>query len=401
MTTPVFLPAQHKPPPDREPPLTATVSNRPPKTGRDIATALRPLPLLAALLVAAGTAHSAHEIAIGQEQMERIGISLAPVEAAESYVTDHLPARVSIPPQQVHVISAPRGGLVTALTAAESDEVKAGQVLAHIESPGLVGLQRELLQASTQLRLAQAEQRRNQQLFDKKTVSERSYLESQSGLDEAAALVDERRQVLLLAGMTPEAVAELERARRLSSMLELRSPIDGVVVEVPAVLGERVEDSQPLYRIARLEPLWLEIGAPLDRLSGAEPGGVVEIPCDRGEAHVSLIGRKVDPANQTVLVRAEATGAGDCLRPGQFVEVRLQLSGSVEQFRVPSSAITRIGDTPMVFVHEAAGFAPVSVGIITREGGFSIVTGGLEAGSRVAASGIAYLKAVWTGRDGG
>jgi RND family efflux transporter MFP subunit len=344
---------------------------------------------------------AAHEIAISEEQMQRIGISLVPVEIAESYVTDHLPARVSIPPQQARVVSAPRGGLVTVLTAAESDQVRAGEILAHIESPGLVGLQRELLQATTELRLARAEHDRNEQLRKTNAVSERVYLESGSSLDEAAALVDERRQVLRLAGMTPESIADLEQARKMSSILEVRSPIDGVVVEVPAVLGERVDDSEPLYRIARLEPLWLEISVPLDRLTGVAPGGAVQIPCDAGEARVDLIGRKVDPANQTVLVRAEVKGAGDCLRPGQFVEVRLQLGNTEDQFRVPSSAITRIGDMPMVFVHEAAGFAPVSVKIIAREGQFSIVSGGLAAGSRVAASGIASLKAAWSGRDGG
>ncbi len=358
-------------------------------------------PPLVVLLLAAGTAHAGHEIAISQEQMERIGINLVAVETAESYVTDHLPARVSIPPQQARVLSAPRGGLVTALNTAESNEVQAGEVLVHIESPGLVGLQRELLQAATQLRLAQAELKRNEQLYKKKTVSERTYLESRSSLDEAAALVDERRQILLLAGMTTEAVANLEQARQMSSTLEVRAPIDGVVVEIPAVLGERIDDSEPLVRIAQLEPLWLEISAPLDRLLGVQPGGVVEIPCDAGEAHVDLIGRNVDPANQTVLVRAIVKGAGTCLRPGQFVEVRLQLSGTVEQFRVPSSAITHIGDTPMVFVHEAAGFAPVSVKIVAREGQYSIVSGGLAAGSKVAASGIASLKAAWTGSKGG
>ena len=358
------------------------------------------LSLPAPLLTLAG-AQAAHEIAISQEQMARIGINLVEVETAESYVTDNLPARVVIPPQQARVLSAPRGGLVTALNAAESDEIKEGEVLAHIESPGLVGLQRELLQAATEFKLAQAELDRNEQLSKTKAVSERIYLESRSARDEAAALVDERRQVLLLAGMTPEAVSDLEQARRMSSTLEVRSPIDGVVVEVPAVLGQRVDDSEPLYRIARLEPLWLEISAPLDRLRGVRPGGVVEIPCDGGEARVDLIGRNVDPTNQTVLVRAEVRGAGTCLRPGQFLEVRLQLSSTEEQFRVPSSAITRIEDAPMVFVHEAAGFAPVSVKIIAREGQFSIVSGGLAAGSKVAASGIASLKAAWTGRDGG
>ena len=358
-------------------------------------------PTLAALLLATGTAQAAHEVTISQEQMERIGINLVTVEAAESYVTDHLPARVTIPPQQVRVVSAPRGGLVTAMAAAESDSVQAGAVLAHIESPDLVGLQRELLQAATQLRLAQEDFDRNEQLRKTKTVSELTYLESRSVLDEAAALVDERRQVLQLAGMGPGAIAKLEQTRQMHSTLEVRSPIDGVVVEVPAALGERVDDSEPLYRVALLEPLWLEISTPLDRLQGVQPGGGVEIPCETGEARIDLIGRKADPANQTVLVRAEVKGAGTCLRPGQFVEVRLQLRSTTEQFRVPSSAITRIGDAPIVFVQEAAGFAPVGVDIVAREGQFSIVTGELAAGSKVAASGIAALKAAWTGRDGG
>jgi membrane fusion protein, heavy metal efflux system len=357
-------------------------------------------PLLLGLLLAAGGARAGHEIAISQEQMQRIGINLASVEAARTYVTDRLPARVTIPPQQVRVLSASRGGLVTSIVAAESDEVTAGEDLVQIESPGLVGLQRELLQAATQLRLAQAEVKRNEQLRKTSNVSERAYLESRSTLDEAEALVDERRQVLLLAGMTPEAVEDLEQARRITSTLEVRSPIDGVVVEVPAVLGERVEDSEPLVRVARLEPLWLEINVPLDRLQGVQPGGTVEIPCKSGEASVDLIGRKVDPANQTVQVRGLVRGAGDCLRPGQFLEVRLRLSGSKTQYRVPSSAITRIGNTPMVFLHEAAGFAPVAVKIVAREGDYSIVTGSLSAGSKVAASGIASLKAAWAGRYG-
>jgi len=356
--------------------------------------------LLFALVLFGATARAAHEIAISQDQMQRIGINLVTVEAAHSYVTDLLPARVSIPPQQVRVLSAPRGGLVTALEVAESDEVQAGEVLAHIESPGLVGLQRELLQSTTQLRLAQAEVQRNEQLRKTKAVSERVYLESRSNLDEAEALVNERRQVLQLAGMTPDAVATLEQTRRMSSILEVRSPIDGVVVEVPAVLGERVDDSAPLVRVARLDPLWLEIGAPLDRLQGVQPGAAVEIPCDSGEAHIDLIGRKVDPANQTVMVRAEVKDTDECLRPGQFVEVQLQLSSTEKKFRVPSNAITRIGNAPFVFVHEAAGFAPVGVKVIAREGQFSIVSGGLVAGSEVAASGIASLKAAWTGRAG-
>ena len=185
------------------------------------------------------------------------------------------------------------------------------------------------------------------------------------------------------------------------STLQVHSPISGVVVESQAVLGERVADSQPRYRVAQLEPLWLEINAPLDRISGIPVGSRVEIPCEQGEARIIMIGRNVDPTNQTLLVRAEMKDSGACLRPGQFVEVRLTLLRSSEaQFRVPASAITRIGDATAVFVHEAAGFFSVPVEVIAREGEFSVVNGALSPGKQVASSGIAALKAAWTGREG-
>ncbi len=132
-----------------------------------------PLRFFMLLLMAVSGAEASHEIAISPEQMERLGIILARVEPAEAYVTDRLPARVMIPPQQARVVAAPRGGLVTALRAAQGDEVQAGEVLAHIESPEMVGLQRELLQAATQLRLAETERKRDEQLFKEGIIAER------------------------------------------------------------------------------------------------------------------------------------------------------------------------------------------------------------------------------------
>ena len=352
------------------------------------------------LLLVAGAVQASHEIAISPEQMKRLGINLASVTSAETYVTDRMPARVTIPPQQARVVAAPRGGLVTALHASQGDEVQVGAVLAHIESHDMIALQRELLHAATQMRLAESERKRDEQLFKEGIIAERRLLETRSRNEEASALVEERRQVLRLAGMSMEAVAELEKSRRMSSTLEVRSPIAGVVVEAVAVLGERVADSQPLYRVAQMEPLWLEINAPLGRLRGITIGSPVEIPCEQGEARVTLIGRNVDPANQTVLVRAEVKDGGACLRPGQFAEVRLTLRSAVTQFRVPSSSITRVGDTNLVFVHEAAGFTAFPVEVVAREEGFAVVKGDLDMGDMVASSGIAALKAAWTGRDG-
>jgi cobalt-zinc-cadmium efflux system membrane fusion protein len=127
----------------------------------------------------------------------------------------------------------------------------------------------------------------------------------------------------------------------------------------------------------------------------------VELACERGGAQVTLIGHNVDPDSQTVLVRAEVREAGGCLRPGQFVQVRLKLGGTEQRYRVPSSALTRSGDQALVFVREPFGFLVKQVRVVGQEDGYTIVAGGLKGDETVAVSGLAALKAAWMGLGGG
>jgi cobalt-zinc-cadmium efflux system membrane fusion protein len=348
----------------------------------------------------AAAADASHEIVISTQQMEWLGINLGPVEPAAWVTTDRLPARVVIPPLQERVVSTPSGGLVTALRVGMGDEVKRGDVMALIESPKLVALQREYLQTLTESKLAAAEFKRDAQLFEEGIISERRYLATRGTHSLATATLDERRQALLLSGMDERTVDELAHIRRLSSALEVKAPDNGVVLKGMAVVGQRVEHSDPLFRIAALEPLWLEIRVPLDRLQGVDVGSTVELPCSKGEARVTLIGRDVDPDTQTILVRAEAHETNQCLRPGQFVQVRLRLGGTGERFRVPASAVVRNGNDCVVFVQAPFGFLAMPVQVIGQNEGYAIVTGELKAGESVAVSGLAAIKAAWMGLGG-
>jgi multidrug efflux pump subunit AcrA (membrane-fusion protein) len=167
-----------------------------------------------------------------------------------------------------------------------------------------------------------------------------------------------------------------------------------------AVVGQRVNGADPLYRLAQLEPLWLEIQVPLDRLTGVQPGADVELPCPQGEAVVELIGRDVDPDSQTVLVRAEVHRAQQCLRPGQYVQVRLKLGSAEQLYRLPSSAVVQTSELSVVFVQAPYGFAAIRVHIAGHDQGYTIVTGQLNEGESVAVSGLAAIKAAWIGLGG-
>ena len=119
---------------------------------------------------------ASHEVGMTEQQMLGLGLTLVPVERTQWVVIDRLPARVVIPPQQERVVSAPSGGLVTELRVGVGDSVTRGQELATLESPSLISLQRDYLQAGTRLRLAQADLARDRKLFKDGIIAELGYL---------------------------------------------------------------------------------------------------------------------------------------------------------------------------------------------------------------------------------
>ncbi len=362
---------------------------------------LRTLASLGLWLVATPAAFAADLITMSTQQQQNLGVAAAPLQPTRAAFGRALPAQVVIPPGEQQLISAPQAGLVTQLRPSVGDEVKKGQALLTLQSPEIVGLQRAFLQALSQERLARTALDRDETLFQEGIIAKRRYLETQSRHQEQKAALDERRQTLQLAGMAVQDIRRLEQTRTLSSALVLRAPTDGVVLERQVQSGQRVDVNTPLYRIGRLNTLWLEIRAPIETLSGLQPGAAVQVVDTPVTAKLILIGREVDPASQTALLRAEVTGNGEQLRPGQYVQAMLTTHTAEHSFTIPANAVVRREQKTYVFVKTAEGFTATPVQVWISEGGTSVISGPFAGGEQVAVSGVAAIKGAWMGLGGG
>jgi 2-oxoacid:acceptor oxidoreductase gamma subunit (pyruvate/2-ketoisovalerate family) len=197
----------------------------------------------------------------------------------------------------------------------------------------------------------------------------------------------------VLAGMDEQALAALAKQRKLSGSLQVRAPLDGVVLEQIATPGQRLEMADPLYKVGKLSPLWLEIHVPLEKLGATATGSLVR--SDSVSARVITVGRMVHGADQGVLVRAEVTEGAQQLRPGQFVQANLTGPDSADLYRVPRSALVRSGKESYVFVETADGFSAEPVEVKAEETKNIIIGGSFAADAKVAVSGTAALKANW------
>lgn len=307
------------------------------------------------------------------------------------------PARVTVPPHAERVISAPRAGLVVRVTAAEGDRVARGAMLAEIESPELVNLQRDFLNARSAAELARVAAERDRALFNDGVIAERRLLQTEQTWREARTTLAAARQLLAGAGMSDAELTRLAETQKIATSLAARAPMAGVVLKRLASAGERVGEQQPLYRIADPTILWVEASLPAESLAGVAVGAAVEVSGCKERGRVAAIGAAADVASQTVAVRATLDRPCAALRPGQIVQVRLFAPGGEDVLAIPEEAVVRSGDRPWVFVREGDGYRALPVTLASSAGGSAFVRSGLPRDAQVVVTDIAKLKAAWAG----
>ena len=100
---------------------------------------------------------------------------------------------------------------------------------------------------------------------------------------------------------------ELKRAEQILENRTVRSPVDGVVVERMMSPGESAEN-RPIVKIAKIDPLNVEIIVPVDYFGSIQVGMQAEVTprypgANVQRATVTVVDRVVDAASDTFGVR--------------------------------------------------------------------------------------------------
>ena len=364
--------------------------------------------LLSLVCASLNIANAGEVVRITPAQVKTLGIETSPIQANANANSQRLPGEIVVPVDQARIISAPQSGLIDQMLVATGQRVKQGQALAHLSSPDLVALQRDHLQALSQQRLSQNSLNRDAELYKDGIIAERRYLTSESNHAEVNALLAERRQALKLSGMSPQAIKNLETSGSYTNGITLSAPIDGMVLEQLVTAGQRVDSAMPIYRIAKLSPLWLEIHAPTQALSSIQLGIKVNILNSEASGKVIAIVPNVNKLDQTALVRVAINNGTASLAPGQLVEAEIAqtVSNKSTSFSVAKSAIVQINDgkntnQTLVFIQTKDGFEPRAVKVLNNTGAQTLISGDFAGTERIVTSGTAALKAKMQGIGGG
>lgn len=338
-----------------------------------------------------------NNIQISTEQIANLGVQLGKLSPVHQTPGLYAPAKVVIPPSHDYVVSAPAAGVINQLQVAVGDKIKKGAVLARISSPDLLMLQQQYLKAASELQLSQQAYNRDKKMLAEGVIAERRWQETRSQYGTFVSALNEARQLLAIAGMPEADINRLAKTRRLNSALTVYAPISGVILERMAATGERINNLSPLYRIANLDELWLDINIPQERIASIQVGDQVAVENTGLSARISLLGQSVNPENQTLLARAVIKAPPLSVRPGQKITVQIIQTVEKNAFKVPTAAISQNEGKAFIFVRNEQGFSVTPVTVIGKQESDSIITGDLQGTEDIATNGSVALKANWLG----
>lgn len=252
-------------------------------------------------------------------------------------------------------MAAQVAGLITAVRVKAGDRVEAGQLLLEIDSS-----QAKQQQAAVQ---AQAEATRAQLHAINQELQRQQKLHAQGYVSQGALERIEAEQRATRAQLNAQQ-AQAQAAQVQTGFFQIRSPYDGIVIDVPAMQGDMAMPGMPLLTL--FDPTALRVGAsvPVNVLAGSTPAVEnIQVLLGNRELNVSQVQQlpTADASSQTRRLRLELTGDTAGLLPGQSVKVHLQRDGLQDAARlfIPAQAVVRRAELTAVYVQSAATGKPL------------------------------------------
>jgi membrane fusion protein, heavy metal efflux system len=413
-----------------------------------------------------GKAASA-EHADEQGARDEVKLSEAALEAAKiEYATATLRPAMSLlrvtgtveaNQQQTQQVTPLVSGRVERVLVALGDRVKVGAPLAVISSPQIAEAHGKLHESETRLQNAERNLARV-----KKAENRAAVLSAKARLDEAEAALKRTRRLIelgagagkdLIAAETAyktakaeydfqtnislnkelaEAQAEVDTARVDAqhirdglralgasvpaneqdchncdiSLITLRAPVSGTVIERMVNAGAGIEVGKPLFTVANISTLWiianvpeaqvgsLRVGTPAEVRAAALSDGVIS-------GRVSYIDPVLNQEARTARVRVEVANRQERLKVGMFVEVGFEAGAGGQEkpveseLVIPEEAVQRINERTVVFLPndgERGHFEARDVELGGSAGGYQRVISGLKSGERIVSKGSFTLK---------
>jgi multidrug efflux pump subunit AcrA (membrane-fusion protein) len=264
----------------------------------------------------------------------------------------------------------------TAAAETSAAEVESARADVANAQATLKSLEARRLSAQADVKFAQGEYQRYQQLVSEGAASQQLVEQKLNALQTAKAAAQEteadmgaqtaaisRNQAIVARSQraVEQAQANIAEGQAQLRYYTIKAPQAGIIGDIPTKIGDYVTNAggspTPLLTITQNQELEVNIQVPLERAPALRKGLMVKLLGDGDKVlqtgRISFIAPNVDPTTQSVQVKAVFNNArtklGGPLRTAQFVRAQI-VWATRSRVMVPTSAISRLGGKDFIFV---------------------------------------------------
>jgi len=240
----------------------------------------------------------------------------------------------ALQPINLATVKSKSSGDVVSIAVREGQAVKAGAVLARIDTADLDAKLIErvgaLESARAQLALAEKQREQNTKLLKQNFISQSAYDNSESGYTVAK-------------GQVKSAEAQVQLARNALRDSVVVAPIAGIVAKRHVQPGEKVAFDTPIVTVVDLRDLELQAMVPAGDVPELALGMPVELSVDgfdrRFSGRVERINPATEPGTRAIVVYVGLPNPDNALKSGMFASGRIALAAGAPTRTLPITAV--------------------------------------------------------------
>lgn len=232
---------------------------------------------------------------------------------------------LTIPAQHHATVSVTMGGKVHATSLVPGGYIRRGSVVATLENPDFINLQKDYLDSYAQVSYLQSEYKRQQRLATQEAASQKRVQEAKANYMSMKIKMDATAAQLRNIGISTSYLVN----HGIRSYMPVLAPISGFVSHLDINIGKYVHEGDPICEIFDKNFPMLCLTTHEKDLGDIHVGNRVQFRVNgMGEATfaatVTSISQEVDETNRSVEVYCRVKQNNTRFRPGMYVMARVE-----------------------------------------------------------------------------
>ncbi|MCK9453544.1 efflux RND transporter periplasmic adaptor subunit [Sulfurimonas sp.] len=273
---------------------------------------------------------------------------------------------ITVPPNLLHTMSVPYEAQVVQLNKTNFEKVKRGDTLALLTASEWIEAQREVIANTIELIHNEHLAQRNTKLCEEEIIAQKECAKIDAEVKSNRIKLLASKTLLKAYGANQSMIETLQEKLTIFPNVELKSPVNGSLLNVNIQPGKSISPSSALFVIKTDGANWLESSLPRSAASKLSSSKEIIITIDEKDIKSKLLHMSpvLDPLNQTRYTRFSLPQDSELLAG---LRTKAKISIKQKAFLVNKKSVVQDRNKTVVFIKKGELYKAEEVEVIFED----------------------------------